>query len=88
MQGQAISDEFVNTGDFDKFMPQYREWEATVANYLGQTLDQSYEAQFLTAQPLIVTRGKVKFEKAGPWQKLEGQNAALNQLMTELRRGG
>lgn len=87
IQGQEISDDFVDTGDFDKFLPQYREWASTVANYLGQALDQSYEAQFLTAQPFIATRGKVKFENGGYWQKLEGQNAILNQILTELRRG-
>jgi hypothetical protein len=87
IQGQEISDYYVNTGDTDKSISEYREWSSTVANYLGQALDQSYTAQFLTAQPIIAQRGKVKFEYAGYWQKMEGQNAVLNQILTELRRG-
>jgi hypothetical protein len=88
IQGQEISDDFVNTGDSDKFMSAYREWASTVADYLGQALGESYAAQFLAAQPTITTRGKVKFEYGGNWQKLEGQNAILNQILVELRRGG
>jgi hypothetical protein len=43
-------------------------------------------AQFRSAQPISSMKDRMNYDGAGTWQKLQGQNAVLGQIVTELMR--
>jgi hypothetical protein len=85
-QGEQISDTFLKTNNTDLLATQYTPWAAMVEKYLEQILDRAYAAQFRSAQSIISVKSGMNVNGAGTWQKLQGQNAVLGQIVTELRR--
>jgi hypothetical protein len=85
-EGQQIAEAFEKTNDTPSLIAHYAEWSSKVAQFLAQTLDQAYAAQFSSALSINGVKTGMNLDGTGTWQKLEGQNAALAQIVTELRR--
>jgi hypothetical protein len=85
-EGEQISETFLKTNNTPLLITQYAQWASNVKQYLDQTLDRAYAAQFGSAQSTGNVYSGMNIEGAGTWQKLLGQNAVLSQIVSELRR--
>jgi hypothetical protein len=86
LEGEQISDTFLKTNNTGLLITQYAQWASNIEKYLAQILDAAYAAQFKSAQSTAYARNGMNIGGAGIWQKLQGQNAVLSQIVTELRR--
>jgi hypothetical protein len=85
-EGEQIAEGFEKTNDTPALIAHYTQWSLKVEQYLAQTLDRAYAAQFRSAERVIYARDGMHLDGLGTWQKLRGQNVILGQIVTELRR--
>jgi hypothetical protein len=85
-EGDQMAEAFEKTNDTPSLIAHYTQWSMKVEQYLAQTLDRAYAAQFRSAVSITYVKSGMNIDGAGTWQKLRGQNAVLGQIVTELRR--
>jgi hypothetical protein len=86
-EGGQIANDFQNSKDVSVLKTQYQQWASNVFNYLGQTLDTAYAAQFRNAQSINVSFDGMPINGGGIWQELRGQLIVLSQIVNDIRHG-